>query len=215
MHLATWAPRCLTITTPCCQLNCLCIQAQSSHLSSGCEMWTPHRNHIKKLEAFHVHILRSILLIHCQDQVTNRILQRAQSTSIEVMILRVQLWWTRHVICMVKRRTSWQLLYGKFSEGHRPQGCPHKWYKDWFKANLQYSGIHPKVLESAAADRRQWWYLIRTACQTFEENHCQFLQDARERWQWAGVSSAPTTIDLSWPTCRKLCMLLELAHTAI
>ena len=45
--------------------------------------------------------LRFIMQIHWQDRVSNqKVLERANTTSIEAMILKAQLRWTGHVIRM-------------------------------------------------------------------------------------------------------------------
>ncbi|KAL6475004.1 hypothetical protein MHYP_G00160440 [Metynnis hypsauchen] len=79
----------------------------------GCETWTLYRKHVKLLESFHMRSLRSILGIRWQDRVTNlEVLDRAESTSIEAMVLKAQLRWTGHVIRMEPYRIPRQLLYG-------------------------------------------------------------------------------------------------------
>ena len=62
--------------------------------------------------------LRVITCIHWQDRVANQdVLDRAGSTSIESMQLKVQLRWTGHVIRMIDSRTPRQLLYGELIQG--------------------------------------------------------------------------------------------------
>ena len=71
----------------------------------GCESWTLYRRHLKQLENFHMRSLRSILNIRWQDKVTNiEVLDRAESISIEAMILKTQLRWVGHVIRMDDQR---------------------------------------------------------------------------------------------------------------
>ena len=66
-----------------------------------CKTWTLYCRHIKKLEHFHMRALRSILNIIWKDHVTNlNVLQRANSTSIESILIKAQLWWVGHVIRM-------------------------------------------------------------------------------------------------------------------
>ncbi|XP_076063461.1 uncharacterized protein LOC143038321 [Oratosquilla oratoria] len=58
----------------------------------GCESWTLYRRHLKQLDRFHMRSLRSILNIKWQNRVTNlEVLDRAEMTSIEAMILKIQL----------------------------------------------------------------------------------------------------------------------------
>jgi hypothetical protein len=74
--------------------------------------------------------LRSILQIRWQDKVTNiEVLDRANSTSIESMLLMAQLRWTGHVIRMSDERIPKKLFFGELVEGHRKQGRPRKRYR--------------------------------------------------------------------------------------
>ncbi|PFX12093.1 RNA-directed DNA polymerase from mobile element jockey [Stylophora pistillata] len=67
----------------------------------GCETWTLYRRHIKLLEHFHMRSLRLIIGIKWQDMITNlEVLDRAETTSIEAMILKAQLRWKGHIIRM-------------------------------------------------------------------------------------------------------------------
>ncbi|PFX19285.1 hypothetical protein AWC38_SpisGene16303 [Stylophora pistillata] len=107
----------------------------------GCETWTLYRRHIKLLERFHMRSLRSILGIKWQDMITNlEVLDRAETTSIEAMILKAQLRWTGHIIRMDSDRIPKQLLYGVLSKGKRKQGRPLKRFKECIKANIAYTG---------------------------------------------------------------------------
>ena len=128
-----------------------------SSLLYRCETWTLYRRHVKQLEQFHTRSLRSIMRIRWQDRVTNQeVLDRANSTSIEAKILQAQLRWTGHVIRMDETRIPRQLFYGELVSGHRKQGRPKKRYKDNLKTNLKWAGVHPKELETSAADRSGW-----------------------------------------------------------
>ncbi|XP_024052555.2 uncharacterized protein LOC112104472, partial [Terrapene carolina triunguis] len=76
-----------------------------SSLLYGCETWTLYRRHIKQFEAFHMRCLRNIMKIRWQDKVPNlEVLERAQMTSIEMMIMKSQLRWTGHVSRMDANR---------------------------------------------------------------------------------------------------------------
>ena len=78
----------------------------------GYETWTLYRRHVKKLESFHMRALRSILGIKWQDRITNlEVLDRANSTSIESMLIKAQLRWVGHVIRMEEFRIPRRLMY--------------------------------------------------------------------------------------------------------
>ena len=121
----------------------------------GCETWTLYRSHLRKLEQFHTHSMRSIMQIPWQDRVLNQeILQRASTTSIETMVHKAQLRWTGHVIRMAESRIPRQLFYGELSQGRRSQGQPKTIYKDNLKSNpyLSTSGV-PKSGDVSKSSR--------------------------------------------------------------
>ena len=102
-----------------------------SSLLYGCETWTLHRRHVKKLENFHMRVLRSILGISWQDHITNlEVLERANSTSIETVLIKAQLQWVGYVIRMEEFRMPRRLMYGKLQLGKRNQGRPKLRYKE-------------------------------------------------------------------------------------
>ena len=81
-------------------------------------------------------------------------------------------------------------------------------------SNIRCSGTHPKDLVSSARDRSKWQAFTRTACKAFEENHCQRLQDARDRRHQAASLLVPPTMDFQcWNAVDYV--HLELAYTAI
>ena len=114
---------------------------------------------IKVLDQFQQRILRAILGVHWQDRMTKaRILEQADTTSIEAHIARSQLSWTGHVIRMPDTRAPKQLLYAELSSGKRKPGGQRKRYKDKLKlqkANLKKCEMDLQW-ESRADDRAYW-----------------------------------------------------------
>ncbi|KAL8562660.1 hypothetical protein ACOMHN_011231 [Nucella lapillus] len=136
--------------------------------------------------------LRSILGIKWQDKITNlEVLDRAGTTSIEAMILKTQLRWTRHVIRMDSDRIWKQLFYGELCRGKRKQSKPLKRFKDCIKANVAHTGIAPRQLKKCAQDRTGWHVLTREATKTFENNRRDSITQARERRKAAAVAPKP------------------------
>lgn len=172
----------------------------------GCETWTLYRKHIKLLERFHMRSLRSILCIRWQDRITNlEVLDRAESTSIEAMILKAQLRWTGHVIRMEPHRIPRQLFYGELCEGKRKRGRPYKRYKDCVKSNLAHAGIKPKQLEECAQDRAGWRALTREAQDAFEKKRRQEITDQRERRKAAAAAAPSEPGQFPCPHCGRPC----------
>ena len=72
-----------------------------------------------------------MLKIRRQDRVRNlEVLDRAETTSIEAMILKAQIHWKGHVIQIDDSRILMQLLFGKLSQGKRNQVRAQKCHKD-------------------------------------------------------------------------------------
>ena len=122
----------------------------------GCETWVAYRCHVKVLEQFQQRILRAILGVHWQDRITNaRILEQADTTSIDAHIVRSQLSWAGHVRRMPDTRVPKQLLNAELSSGKRKTGGQWKRYKDQLKANLKKCEMDLQW-ETTADDRAYW-----------------------------------------------------------
>ena len=86
----------------------------------GAEASTVYRRQVKKLHAFIMRLLRSVMSITWMDKVTTKdILERTGLPSMEDLLIRKNLWWTWHLIRMSPDRLSKQILYSQLSSGHR------------------------------------------------------------------------------------------------
>ena len=112
-----------------------------THLS-GAEAWTVYRRQVKKLHAFMMRHLRSILRITWMDKVTNKeILERTGLPSMEDLLIRKNLRWTGHLMRISPDRLPKQVLYSQLSSGHRNRGRPRLRFKDTIKRNLKIRDI--------------------------------------------------------------------------
>ena len=126
-----------------------------------------------------MHSPRTILNIKWQDRVSNlQILDMAESTSIEAVILKSRLRWVGHVIRMEDNRLPKQLMFGELASGKRKQGRPLKRFKDRVKSSMSHSEITLKELEPRAHDRTGWRVLTRHAIDTFEERRRTQIEEA-------------------------------------
>ena len=117
-----------------------------------------------------MHALSSIHGICWQDKIINlEILNRAQTTSMEAMLLKVQVRWTGHVIRMEEHCMPRQMLYGELVSGKQSQGRLRKRFKESLKENLKWCDMKPIQLESEAMKRASWHSLSRRAAIKFEE----------------------------------------------
>ncbi|KAI8516487.1 hypothetical protein Bbelb_050680 [Branchiostoma belcheri] len=142
--------------------------------------------------------------IRWQDKITNQeVLDRAQSSSIEALLLKAQLRWSGHVSRMDDSRIPRQLLYGELKLGSRRRGRPKLRYKDVLKNNLQWCGIKPSEFEAAAADRPAWRALVTKATSAFEEERRRRLEAVREKRHRTTTTTSTTEYQCS--RCGKLC----------
>ena len=108
----------------------------------GAEAWTVYRRQVKKLHAFMMRHLRSIMRITWMDKVTNKeILERTGLPSMEDLLIRKNLRWTGHLMRMSADRLPKQVLYTQLSSGHRKRGRPRLRFKDTIKRNLKLRDI--------------------------------------------------------------------------
>ena len=78
---------------------------------SGAETRTVYRRYVKKLHAFMMRHLRSIMKIRWQDKVTNiKVLKRAGLPSMEDLFIRKNLRWTGHLLRVPTDRLPRQVL---------------------------------------------------------------------------------------------------------
>ena len=115
-----------------------------SPLLYGAEIWTVYTRHVKKLHAFMMRHLQSIMKIKWQDKVTNiKVIKRAGLPSMRDLLIRKNLHWT-----------------GQLPEEHRPRGRPRGrprlHYKDTIMRNIKKRDIDTQSGKSLALQRDVW-----------------------------------------------------------
>ncbi|XP_063588714.1 uncharacterized protein LOC134765849 [Penaeus indicus] len=146
----------------------------------GSESWVTYRHHLRLLERFHQRCLRTILNIHWSDYVTNvEVLEQAEISSIEAMLLKSQLRWAGHVSRMEEHRLPKIALYGELSTGHRDRGAPKKRYKDSLQKSLGACQIDHRQWSTLAADRQAWRHTVHQAVASFEDSRRSNLKEKR------------------------------------
>ena len=88
------------------------------------------------------------------DKVTNKeILERARLPSMEDLLIRKNLRWTRHFVRMSPDRLPKQVIYSQLSSGHRKRGRPRLRFKDTIKRNLKLRDIKTDPWTSLSQQR--------------------------------------------------------------
>jgi hypothetical protein len=128
-----------------------------STLLYGAESWTLYRSQVKKLHAFMMRHLRSIMKVTWKDMVTNKvILEKANLPSMQDLLIRKTLRWTGHIIRMPSERLPKQILFSQLPIGERKIGRPRLRYKDTIKRNLKQREINIKTWTTLAIQRADW-----------------------------------------------------------
>lgn len=161
-----------------------------STLLYACETWTLYSRDLKKLEQFHQKKLRAIMKIKWNDYASNTaVLERANVTSIEAMIMKHRLRWSGHVVRMEDTRLPKKILFSELNTGDRPRGRPLIRFKDQLKKSLKEASIDPNTFIAAASNRNEWRNKIKVGTALFEEERKAKLVAKRQQ----GRKSKPTT----------------------
>ena len=94
-------------------------------LLCGAETWSDYRVQVKKLHAYIMRHLRAIMNISWKDKITNiEVLKPAGLSSVEDLLIQINLRWLGHVKRMDHQRLPRQLLYKQLCEDKRNRGRP-------------------------------------------------------------------------------------------
>ena len=169
----------------------------------GGETWTLYRRHIRLLDQFHLRCLCKIMGTKWQDRITNiEVLERANISGIEALLIKSRLRWTGHVMRMTDDCIPKQLFLSELSTGTRAQGAPLKHYKDAVKSSIKACSIPVMGWEALTLDRASWRQAVSQGCRMFESRRVGDLvrkrQDRKKRQRTASRNVACST-------CGQLC----------
>ena len=78
----------------------------------ACETWTVYKRHTKIFNHFHLHCLRKLLKIKCQDKIPDtEVMKTAGMQSMHTVLKLAQLRWTGHFIKMSDGRLPKKVFY--------------------------------------------------------------------------------------------------------
>ena len=179
-----------------------------SSLLYGCEGWTLYRQHIKKLDQFHLRWLRKTAHIKWQEHVPNTtVLKICNISGIQALLQNAQIRRCGHVIRMDDTWIPKQVFYEQLYHGDRRPGGQYKRYKDCLKFTLNH--IAPTELEALAMDRANWHSSCKSAVEKFEIRRVQELESKRDLRK----SGPPPTSNFECQICHRMCSLIGfLAH---
>jgi hypothetical protein len=167
------------------------------------ETWTVYRRHVRKLNHFHTTCLRKVMNIRWQDKIPDTtVLDRADTPSIDTILMQSQIRWAGHVVRMPDNRLPKILLYGEMRIGTRSQGGQKKRYKDSLKTSLKAFDINHTTWEDAAQDRATWRSIVKkgaTTCEGMRNAAAQQRRLARK----TRTDQTPSTVALPCPKCAR------------
>lgn len=172
----------------------------------GCETWTWYQLHRKKLEQFHMRCLRKICNISWKDKVPDtEVLERCKITGIEAFLMKAQLRWSGHVVCMDNNRIPKVLFNGELADGHRSQGGQYKRYKDVLKGTLKACNINTADWETRALDRTGWQRTCHGGLERFEGRRIEEKKQRRRARHDAAHDQPPPGDDFVCTDCQRRC----------
>ena len=169
------------------------------------ETWTTFRKHIKMLEHFHLKCLRRILNIKWQTFTPDTaVLEKAQCSNIESLIVASQMRWAGHLVRMEDTRLPKQLFYGELVNGKRPRWKPRKRFKDCLKFNLKELSIDDEVWEETALNRGDWRKAVKDGCKSLEYNRIEHAKLKRELRKGCADNVPPDSMRWTCETCERV-----------
>ena len=161
----------------------------------GSEAWTTYARQERRLNTFHMRILRRILGISWQDKVPNtEVLSRAGLPSMYTLLRQRRLRWLGHVHRMPDGCIPKDLLYGELASGKRSTGRPQLRYRDVVKRDMKSVDISTESWESLAANRSKWKGALTTHLKSGEEKLSQAATERRARTKQSDSSDRSETV---------------------
>ncbi|XP_063531447.1 uncharacterized protein LOC134742328 [Cydia strobilella] len=141
------------------------------------ETWTTYAKQERKLNAFHMRCLRTILGVTWQDKISNEVvLSRTHCCSLTAMLKQRRLRWLGHVHRMDPERLPRQVMLGQIADVKRPVGRPALRFKDSCKRNMDSFGIRTDSWEKRAEMRPEWRHDIKVGTSKHDDDWLENLK---------------------------------------
>ena len=140
------------------------------------ECWTSHSHPLKQLERFHQNCLRKILKIKWQSLTPDTIvLRKANYFSVKSPLMKNQLRWAGHAVCINDNRIPKQCFYSKLVWEKRPRRKAKKRFKDVIKNSLK-SFMMPVDWEELARNRAERRKSVNKGTEIFEKERIEHAE---------------------------------------
>lgn len=167
------------------------------------ETWTTYSKQERRLNAFHMRCLRTILGVTWRDRMTNEaVLTKTKCNSIVALLKQRRLRWLGHVYRMDPDRLPREILLGQIANAKRPVGRPMLRFKDSCKRDMLSFGIQTKSWETRASMRPEWHHDLFTGISKYDRDWFQRLSQRKLR---VSVVASPKSSRFTCDKCGRRC----------
>ncbi|KAG7304556.1 hypothetical protein JYU34_011506 [Plutella xylostella] len=146
------------------------------------ETWTSYAKQERKLNAFHMRCLRTILGVTWKDKMSNEaVLTMTHCCSITAMLKQRRLRWLGHVHRMAPERLPRQVMLSEIADVKRPVGRPILRFKDACKRDMNSFGIQIDGWEERADMRPEWRHDVKVGMSKHDEDWLDNLKQKKLR----------------------------------
>jgi len=133
-------------------------------LMYGATAWAPTTTEERRLDAFEMGTLRSILGVRWDDFVRNTVIRDMLCQApVSLKLRRARMKWFGHVERMGEERQVKRIMRAEM-RGGRPRGRPRTRWKDVLRRDLGESGLSLEEAAAEAQDRDRWKEIVQASC---------------------------------------------------
>ena len=130
----------------------------------GATAWALTKTEERRLDAFEMGMLRSILGIRWDDFIRNDDIRgRLCQTPVSLKLRKARLKWFGHMERMGEERQVKRIMRARM-QGRRPRGRPRTRWNDVLRRDLEGSGLSYEEAAAEARDRDRWRGIVRASC---------------------------------------------------
>ena len=130
----------------------------------GATAWALTRTEERRLDAFEMRMLRSIMGVRWDDFVRNEdIRRRLCQPPVSIKLKKARMKWFGHVERMGEERQVKRVMHAEMA-GRRPVGRPRTRWRDVLRRDLTSSGLSLDEAAAEARDRDRWRTIVQASC---------------------------------------------------
>ena len=130
----------------------------------GATAWALTKTEERRLDAFEMGMLRSILGVRWDDFIRNDDIRgRLCQPPVSLKLRKARLKWFGHMERMGEERQVKRIMRARM-QGRRPRGRPRTRWNDVLRRDLEGSGLSYEEAAAEARDRDRWRGIVRASC---------------------------------------------------